>query len=46
MNSKNKNSRDLYKGINEFRRGYQPRNYLTKDENGDLFADSGKPMIQ
>jgi hypothetical protein len=36
MNSKNKNIRDLYRGINEFKRGYQPRNNLVKDENGDL----------
>jgi hypothetical protein len=40
MNSKNKNIRDLYRGINEFKRGYQPRNNLVKDENGDLLADS------
>jgi hypothetical protein len=39
-NSKNRNIRDLYRGINEFKRGYQPRNNLVKDENGDLFADS------
>jgi hypothetical protein len=26
MNSKNKNIGDLYRGINEFKRGYQPRN--------------------
>jgi hypothetical protein len=25
---------------NEFKRGYQPRSNLVKDENGDLFADS------
>jgi hypothetical protein len=36
--SKNKNIRDLYRGINEFKRGYQPRSNLVKDENGDLFA--------
>jgi hypothetical protein len=35
-NNKNKNIRDLYRGINEFKRGYQPRNSLVKDENGDL----------
>jgi hypothetical protein len=29
-NSKNKN-RDLYRGINEFKCGYQPRNNLVKD---------------
>jgi hypothetical protein len=39
-NSKNKNIRDLYRGINEFQRGYQPRNNLLKDENGVLLADS------
>jgi hypothetical protein len=40
MNSKNKNIRDLYKVIYEFKRGYQPSNSLVKDENGDLLADS------
>jgi hypothetical protein len=39
-NSKNKNIRDMYKGINEFKRGYQPQSNLVKDENGDLLADS------
>jgi hypothetical protein len=32
--------RDLYRGINEFTRVYQPRKNLVKDENGDLLADS------
>jgi hypothetical protein len=36
--TKNKNIRDLYRGINEFKRGYQPRNNLVKDENGDLLS--------
>jgi hypothetical protein len=40
MNSKNKNIRDLYRGINEFKRGYQPRRNFVKDENSDLLADS------
>jgi hypothetical protein len=39
-NSKSKNIRDLYRGINEFKRGYQPRNNLVKVENGDLLAES------
>jgi hypothetical protein len=39
-NSKNKDIRDPYRGINEFKRGYQPRNNLVMDENGDLLADS------
>jgi hypothetical protein len=30
----------LYRGINEFKRGYQPRSNLVKDENGDLLAYS------
>jgi hypothetical protein len=39
-NSKNKNIRDLYRGINEFKRGYQPTSNFVKDENGDLLVDS------
>jgi hypothetical protein len=39
-NSKNKNPRDLYRVINEFKRGYQPRSNLVRDENGDLLAGS------
>jgi hypothetical protein len=38
-NSKNKNIRDLYRGINKFKKGYQPRTKLVKDERGDLLAD-------
>jgi hypothetical protein len=32
MNSKNKNIGDLYRGINEFKRGCQPGSNLVKDE--------------
>jgi hypothetical protein len=39
-NCKNRNIRDLYRGILEFRKGYQPRSNVVKDENGDLLADS------
>jgi hypothetical protein len=39
-NSKNKNIGDLYRGINEFTKGYQPRTNMVKEENGDLLADS------
>jgi hypothetical protein len=39
-NSKNKNIRDLNRVINEFKRGYQPRSNLVRNENGDLLADS------
>jgi hypothetical protein len=40
MHSKNKNIRDLHRGIYEFKKGYQPRTNLVKVENGDLLADS------
>jgi hypothetical protein len=26
--------------MNEFKKGYQPKTYVLKDENGDLFAES------
>jgi hypothetical protein len=39
-NSKNKNIRDVYRGINKFKRGYQPRSNLVKGKNGDRLADS------
>jgi hypothetical protein len=39
-NSKDKNIRDMYRGISKFKRCYQPRSNLLKDENGDLLADS------
>jgi hypothetical protein len=34
------NSYDQFKSINDFKRGYQHRSNLMKDENGDLLADS------
>jgi hypothetical protein len=34
-NIKKKNTIDQYRGINKFRKGYQPSNNLVKDENGD-----------
>jgi hypothetical protein len=40
MNSKNKNIRELYRGINEFKISYQPRSNIVKDENVDLLAGS------
>jgi hypothetical protein len=39
-NSKNKNIRDLYKGINEFKKAYQPKTNMVNEEHGDLLADS------
>jgi hypothetical protein len=40
MNSKNKKIRDLYREKKEFTRGYELKNNLVKDENGDLLPDS------
>jgi len=37
-NNKNKNIRDVYRGINEFKKVYQPRNII-KDEDSNLLAD-------
>ena len=39
-NSKIQNVRDLYRGINDFKKGYQPRCNIVKDEKSDLVADS------
>jgi hypothetical protein len=43
-NNKNKNIRDVYRGINEFKKGYQPRTNLVKDERGDLLAHTHKSL--
>jgi hypothetical protein len=45
-NSKSNNIRDLYRGINDFKKGYQPRTMIAKDENGDLVADSHSIMAR
>jgi len=38
--SKIKNIRDLSRGISDFKKGYQPRTNIIKDEKGDLVVDS------
>jgi hypothetical protein len=38
-NSKKKHIRDLYRGINEVEKGYQPRINIIKNENGNLLKD-------
>ena len=40
INSKTKNIRDLHRGNNYFKKGYQPRTNTVKDDKGDLVADS------
>ena len=39
-NSKIKNIRDLYRGISDFKKGYEPRTNIVKDETGDLVTGS------
>jgi len=39
-NSKIQNIRDFYRGISNFKKGYQPRCNSVKDEKGDLVSDS------
>jgi hypothetical protein len=34
-----KNIRDLYRDVNEFKKGYQPRNNIINYENGKLVVD-------
>jgi hypothetical protein len=41
-NNKNKNTTDLYRGINELKNGHQPRTNLVKDGRGGLLADPHK----
>jgi len=38
-NSKIKNIREIYRGINDFKKGYQPGTNIVKDDKGDLVAD-------
>jgi len=45
-NSKIHNIRDLYRGINYIKKGYQPRCNIVKDEKGDLVADSHSIVLR
>ena len=38
--------RDLYRGINDFKKGYQSRCNIVKDEKGDLVADSHSNVVR
>jgi hypothetical protein len=44
--SKINNNRDLYRGINDVKKGYQPRTGIVKDKKGDLVADSHSIMAR
>ena len=37
---------DLYRGINDFKNGYQSRTIIVKDEKGDLVADCHRIMAR
>ena len=39
-NNKIQNIMDLYWGISDFKKGYQPRCNIVKNDKGDLVADS------
>jgi hypothetical protein len=39
LNAKSKSIRDLYRGVTEFKNGYQSKTNLVKDERGDLLTD-------
>ena len=41
--SANKNIREMYKGITEFKKGYQPRAYVIKKHDGTIVADTIVP---
>jgi hypothetical protein len=42
--SKDKNIRGTCRGINEFKKGYQPRTNLINGQNGDLFRNSYRTL--
>jgi len=44
--SKVNNVRDLYGSINDFKKGYQPRTVIVKDEKGELVADPHSIMAR
>jgi hypothetical protein len=37
--TKNKNSTNFYRGINEFKERYEPRTNMVKDGKGNVLAD-------
>jgi len=41
-----KNNRDLYRGINDFKKGYQPTTNIVKDEKGDLVTDCHSILLR
>jgi hypothetical protein len=46
LNSKNKNMRNFYRDITEFKKGYQPKSNLVKDGRGYFLADPQKILTR
>ena len=45
-NSKIKRIKQFFSGIDDFKKGYQPRTNIAKDEKGDLVADSHSILVR
>ena len=45
-NSKTKHIRDLYRGISDFKKVYQSRTNIVRDEKGELFIDSNSILVR
>jgi hypothetical protein len=45
-NIKMKNIKDLYRGTNDFKRGYHPRTNIVKDKKGGLATDSHSALVK
>jgi hypothetical protein len=45
-NSKIKIIRNLYRDISDFKKGYQPRTNIVKDEKGDMVTDSHRTLAR
>ena len=44
--SKNKNVRDLYRAVSDFKKGYQPRTNVVKDEKNALITGSHSILMR
>ena len=45
-NRRNKNIREMYKGINEFEKGYQTHIYMIKKDDGAIVADTTNILFE
>ena len=42
LKENSKNILEMYKGINEFKKGYQPRAFVIKKHSGTIVADTAR----